>query len=167
MKDALFTTKTVMSADEFLKFNRTVLRHSAGYVGSYIAAYAMLLVIAAVAFRMIGPWSLVVPGLAMALFPVIQNAQIRRRVKNAWKMNRGIQNLETTLTFYGDGYVGTNTAETLEVRYDKLWRIYETPTNFYLMLGDTQGTDVIKANCTPELVAFLRQLKTDREASAQ
>ena len=166
MKNALYETETVMSASEYLTFNRAVLRRTASYVGSYIAAYVMFALIAVICVWKLSPWALFVPGIAMVLFPFIQNAQIKRRVKQAWKTNRTIQNLKTHLTFYDDGYVGTNTAETLEVRYDKLWRIYETPTNLYLMLGETQGTNVIKANCTPELIAFLQEKKAAIESRA-
>ena len=44
-------------------------------------------------------------------------------------------------------------------KYVQLRHIYETPTNFYLMLNDKQGAIVEKANCKPELIKFIGKIK--------
>jgi len=48
----------------------------------------------------------------------------------------------------------------LVIRYEELYKIIETPTNFYLMLSPQHGSIVIKENCSDELLMFLDQLKT-------
>ena len=45
------------------------------------------------------------------------------------------------------------------VEYDKLYKIIETKTNFYLMIADNQGYIVSKANCSQELIDFIISLK--------
>lgn len=47
----------------------------------------------------------------------------------------------------------------LQVQYRQIYRIVETKTNFYIMLSRNQGIIIVKANCLPELIGFLTQLK--------
>ena len=44
------------------------------------------------------------------------------------------------------------------IPYDKLYRVVETPTNFYLLIARNQGMVIVKENCSAELIAFLQKL---------
>ena len=51
-----------------------------------------------------------------------------------------------------------NTLGFTTIPYDKLYRVVETPTNFYLMIARNQGMVIVKENCSAELIAFLQKL---------
>ena len=63
------------------------------------------------------------------------------------------------MTFYLDHYEEVNKMGRSAYKYVQLRHIYETPTNFYLMLNDKQGAIVEKANCKPELIKFIGKIK--------
>lgn len=45
-----------------------------------------------------------------------------------------------------------------QIAYDKLYRVAETDTNFYLMLSKMQGVILVKTNCDDKTIAFLHTL---------
>ena len=47
------------------------------------------------------------------------------------------------------------------LKYSQIFRILETKTNFYLLTAENQGTIIVKKNCSPALIAFLKELKND------
>ena len=75
----------------------------------------------------------------------------RWRIKKSYSQNRQLQGLHADFFFYPD-YMES------KIPYQKIFRILETPTNFYLMLAKTQGLIVIKSNCSDELISFLQNL---------
>lgn len=66
--------------------------------------------------------------------------------------------------FYPDRMVVHTAASRSEIRYDQLYRVKETKTNFYLMVGVNQSMAVKKERCSDELLALLKSLKEERKA---
>jgi hypothetical protein len=46
---------------------------------------------------------------------------------------------------------------------DELYRILETKTNFYLFLAKDQALNIIKANCSQELIEFLQSINLPKK----
>ena len=70
-----------------------------------------------------------------------------------------LEGTPSNMTFYLDHYEEVNKMGRAAYKYVQLRHIYETPTNFYLMLNDKQGAIVEKANCKPELIKFIGKIK--------
>ena len=62
----------------------------------------------------------------------------------------------TSIYFYEDAYVGLSGEK---IPYEKLHKIYESKTNFYLMKDANIAMNIVKAHCDDELIEFLSALK--------
>lgn len=78
--------------------------------------------------------------------------------KKAYYANTAMQDIVLTYSFYSDHVETNNTLGFTTIPYDKLYRVVETPTNFYLMIARNQGIVIVKENCSAELIAFLQKL---------
>ncbi|MBQ2430817.1 MAG: YcxB family protein, partial [Campylobacter sp.] len=48
-----------------------------------------------------------------------------------------------------------------KIKYEDLYKIVETKTNFYLFVGNILAFTIIKQNCSAELIEFLRKIKIE------
>ena len=78
--------------------------------------------------------------------------------KKAYYANTAMQDIVLTYSFYPDHVETNNTLGFTTIPYDKLYRVVETPTNFYLLIARNQGMVIVKENCSAELIAFLQKL---------
>ena len=63
------------------------------------------------------------------------------------------------LRFAEDRFESVSDRGSAFVKYDEIYKILETDTNFYLFLSKNQALNIIKANCSGELISFLREKK--------
>ena len=61
--------------------------------------------------------------------------------------------------FYNDYFTETNEYGNTKLEYNKLHKIIETKTNFYLMIAKNQGFILVKENFPEGLEEFLRNIK--------
>lgn len=67
-----------------------------------------------------------------------------------------------TYYFYRDSFQQVcDTIVSEPIRYYDLRKIIETKTNFYLMYGKGEGCIIVKENCSPGLIRFLKNLKDE------
>ena len=52
-------------------------------------------------------------------------------------------------------------ADFSQIKYEDLYKIVETKTNFYLFVGNILAFTIIKENCSTELIEFLRKIKIE------
>ena len=64
-------------------------------------------------------------------------------------------------TFYSDYLMTRTSGNETRLKYSEIYRILETKTNFYVLTAANQGTILVKKNCSPALIAFLRELKNE------
>lgn len=89
-----------------------------------------------------------------ALF-LIQN----RQVKKVYASNKLAQNMKILFQFGEEALVENTENGRFTVPYDKLYKIIETKTHFYLMTAKNQGYMLNKAYFPQGLEEFLRGLK--------
>ena len=70
-----------------------------------------------------------------------------------------LQNAEVNFEFYNDYFTETNEYGNTKLEYNKLHKIIETKTNFYLMIAKNQGFILVKENFPEGLEEFLRNIK--------
>ena len=156
----MYETESFWSVEEIKKMNKAFLFKMNKW-------YVILVGIVEVGFLTIGIVSLLNPhlrfwGVFMLLcFLILPLALIIKydlTAKKAFKTNKIMQNTVTRFSF-GEAGIGISSERGQSfVKYDELFKILETDTNFYLFIGNKQAYNIIKANCSEELIAFIHNM---------
>lgn len=155
----LFETKSEYTYDEYLKFSRTVQNKVQRLWLLQLAMMAAFLVLAWLGWKK-GSTAEAVAGIVVAvLIPVIFRLVNGWTIKQLYKSNHALQGQISTFRFYRGHFEQDNALGHTSIPYDKLVEIVETKTNFYLMIDKNQGMILVKDNCSPELIAFVQNLK--------
>lgn len=153
-------TKIDLSLEEYMRFAFTVQRQDKRYIRAKLIMMLVLLVIAVINFKggnkQLGSILLIM----VVALPMFLDIMMKKQVTKAYNDNANTQGINTSLTFYDNYYEGHSEIGDNKYLYEELYKIIETPTNFYLMLSPQHGSIVIKENCSEELLMFLDRLKT-------
>ena len=153
-------TKIDLSLEEYMRFAFTVQRQDKRYIRAKLIMMRGLLVIAVINFKggnkQLGSILLIM----VVALPMFLDIMMKKQVTKAYNDNANTQGINTSLTFYDNYYEGHSEIGDNKYLYEELYKIIETPTNFYLMLSPQHGSIVIKENCSEELLMFLDRLKT-------
>ena len=153
-------TKIDLSLEEYMRFAFTVQRQDKRYIRAKLIMMLGLLVIAVINFKggnkQLGSILLIM----VVALPMSLDIMMKKQVTKAYNDNANTQGINTSLTFYDNYYEGHSEIGDNKYLYEELYKIIETPTNFYLMLSPQHGSIVIKENCSEELLMFLDRLKT-------
>lgn len=94
--------------------------------------------------------------LFVIIMPILIYLITMYRMKKNYKSNKFLQNTVINLKFAEDQFDVVSDRGSSVIRYDDLYRVIETKTNFYLYISNNQALTVIKANCSDELISFLK-----------
>lgn len=106
--------------------------------------------------------SIVTGGFFLVLaagYPLLLWGVFTRSVRKSFSSQKLLENRHIHYEFLEDRFIARSDISRAEIRYDLLYRIVETKTNFYLLLGPNQSFLVKKENCSGELTAFLGELR--------
>ncbi len=93
------------------------------------------------------------------LCPVLMVISQDIQFKKTWHSNKIAKNQTVKFDFYDTYFIGKDSYGESKVEYNKLYKILETKTDFYLMLSKNQGSILVKANLPDGLCKFLRTIK--------
>ncbi len=93
------------------------------------------------------------------LWPVARWFRIRRAVRKSYETDKQMKDARLAVSFFGDRFEVDSAFSHSVCHYMDLYDIAETKTDFCLMLGERSCQIVPKADCPPELIGFLRDLK--------
>ena len=96
-------------------------------------------------------------GLSAVLFPLVLHFSIIIKAKRYFKTAKILHDRKEKLYFTEDGLGSANENSDNLIKYNDLYKIVETNTNFYLFISNMQAFNVIKSNCSPELIDFLHK----------
>lgn len=89
-------------------------------------------------------------------------------VKKTFYSNKLSANQHSFFEFYDDYFTEktnefneNSSSNFAKIRYDDLYKIIETKTNFYLFVGNILAYTIIKENCSAELIEFLQKIKRE------
>ena len=85
--------------------------------------------------------------------------KVNNQIKKTYESNELLKDITQTIEFYENNFIAKTDKSEATVEYEKLYKVIENKTNFYLMIGDNQGYIVSKANCDNELIEFIYKLK--------
>lgn len=157
-----FIIHTRHSRKEFIRFNRAiVLRSSLARVGLVVVNIA-LLVQAYLCIARFSTENLIwlIAGLLIDYYFL---RGINRAAAKAFEKNKFVRDPDIDLAFFDDHYNITTATGNSSVPYDKLHKIIETKTNFYLMYSPAQGVIIPKADTPEGFDAFMRQVKQNHK----
>ncbi len=153
-------TKIDLSLEEYMRFAFTVQRQDKRYIRAKLIMMLGLLVIAVINFKSGNKQLGSILLIMVVALPMFLDIMMKKQVTKAYNDNANTQGINTSLTFYDNYYEGHSEIGDNKYLYEELYKIIETPTNFYLMLSPQHGSIVIKENCSEELLMFLDRLKT-------
>ena len=93
------------------------------------------------------------------IFPLILYWIQNRNIKKIYNSNKVVQNLDVIYEFYDTYFVEKSEHGEMKIEYSKFDEIFETKTNFYLMIAKNQGYMLPKSDMPSELEEFIRNIK--------
>ena len=96
------------------------------------------------------------------LFPIFMIIFSELESKSYYKSNKILQDMIDEYEFYEENFIVRNKMTEFKIGYDKIYKIIETKTNFYIMISKNQGYIISKSNCTADAIEFLEGLKNRR-----
>ena len=149
--DCLYKTKTTNTFEEYKKFTWALLLKKRTII-TFVIFEILFLFFA---------WTLesVFYLLFALLYPILIWLLQCRQIKKIFKSNKVIQNEEVTFEFYDTYFTEEYPRGNSRLEYNKLYKIVETKTNFYLMIAKNQGYILVKENFPEGLEEFLRTIK--------
>ena len=86
------------------------------------------------------------------------NIEEIKKMNKAYNSNKLLQNNTTRFAFLEDRFETNSGRGSTVIKYDELYTVLETDTNFYLFISNKQAYNIIKSNCSEELIQFLKGL---------
>lgn len=138
---------------EYKKFTKAVLKWNRIIAGAFLW-FAFLSGVLLIGFNGIST-----EASFLVLFPVIYVVLRKLSIKRYYNSNKILKDITEEYEFYEDHVIAKNTNSEARIEYDKIFKIIETKTNFYIMVAQNQGYIISKEICSEELVRFLTGLK--------
>ena len=153
-----FQTITEYDLEEYRGLLREVSRHHrVSWAVSFVMP-AVLLLLAVLFWSRGHRAESVVMLVFMLLFVVVYLALRSRNEKKLYDSNKALHGLRSRIMFFEDRMRTESRLGVTNVKYDDIYAIYETETNYYIMTAPAQGTIVVKKNSSAELEDFLTKL---------
>ncbi len=153
-----YETQSQWNEDELKKLNRAALLKLHKPYLAFIIFLEAVFVCGLVVSALIRSGTLMAEfAVLLVALPLVLVLVTNFRVKKEFRSSKLLQTTVSVFRFHEDRLESASDRGTAFVRYDELYRIVETKTNFYLFISKGQALNVIKANCSEELIAFLHE----------
>ena len=153
--EPLYTTETAYTFEEFKKYNIALTIKKVLLIFLILFLYFVLFTLLwrNLAFLIIGV-------IFTAIFGIIFSIVMNKSIKRLYYSDKYFQkNYMHQFSFY-QYYFEIKTCNSFtKFDYEDIHSIKETKTNFYIMKSVNQGYLIVKANCSPELIEFLSNMK--------
>lgn len=146
----LSEVKTTYTLDEHLKFNIALFTRSKILILDIIIA--ALLIIPAIATKQ---WYIVTIAI---LLPLTSLLSVYLKAKGIYKSNKASQNMDINIEFYNDYIIQKTDMGSYKVENDKIFKIIETKSHFYIMISKNQGIAIPKDKISKEIEEYIKKL---------
>lgn len=147
----LYTMNSKFTFEEYKKFNYALLKKRHHLL--ILAIYEIILALIG-----IGTGNMFIIVFTI-IFPLILYWIQNRNIKKIYNSNKVVQNLDVIYEFYDTYFVEKSEHGEMKIEYSKFDEIFETKTNFYLMIAKNQGYMLPKSNMPSGLEEFIRNIK--------
>ena len=149
--NCLYRVVSKFSFEEYHRFNYALLNKK----------HAWFIIIALCVFFLLAGYFLKETWLIILaiIYPFIFWGVTESHIRKIFKSNKFYQDKEIEYEFYDEYFVEKNESGSVKIPYDKLDTIYETKTNFYLMIAKNQGAMISKEKMNEDCMNFIRTIK--------
>jgi len=147
----LYTMNSKFTFEEYKKFNYALLKKRHHLL--ILAIYEIILALIG-----IGTGNMFIIVFTI-IFPLILYWIQNRNIKKIYNSNKVVQNLDVIYEFYDTYFVEKSEHGEMKIEYSKFDEIFETKTNFYLMIAKNQGYMLPKSDMPSGLEEFIRNIK--------
>ena len=157
--EEMYKTQTKLTVDEMVKLNRAYLFKMHRFRLILMVIYELFLLwVCLSAFDL--HWILIgVFFLFLVIFiPVFWYLMLVANSKKYFKSNKAAQYSILNYTFEEDKIVIETERGSSFIKYDEVYKVYETKTNFYLFISNNQAYVIVKENCSDELTQFIKDM---------
>ena len=152
-----FTITIRPSFEEYKRFNQAVRASQPRRRLKLTVTALIILALAAVVWWTLGIRYACIAYAVWAALAALVFLRAARSVRKAWDSNALLRESEQTLRFSDSGIDVTTGSGSAHVDYDKIYRLIETKTHFYIMTALNAGSGFPKEMCTSEQQAFIRE----------
>ena len=149
-------TTVKFTYEEYKRFSLTIMRKA---LTKSAIGLLILLLFAAILLGMNNSKLSALLCAFVVLYNFMLVFKVNKQIKKTYESNELLKDITQTIEFYEKHFVAKSDKSETTVEYEKLYRVIENKTNFYLMIADNQGYIVSKANCSEELIDFIIALK--------
>ena len=149
-------TTVKFTYEEYKRFSLTIMKKA---LTKTAIGLLILLLFAAI---LLGMDNYKLAALLCAFIPIyifMLMLKVNKQIKKTYESNELLKDITQTIEFYEKHFVAKSDKSETTVEYEKLYKVIENKTNFYLMIADNQGYIVSKTNCSQELIDFIIALK--------
>lgn len=158
-KNILFETNTIIDEHEFKKFQKFYLNK---FKKSF---FPKLIIILLALLSIVLNWYkkdyylVILVVLFLVIYPIILNITLDRQIKRMYMTNKKINMLDEKIVFFNDFFESKSSINYCKVKYDDVFVVVETKTNFYIFLSDNQAFILIKNNID-DILKFRNFIRT-------
>lgn len=136
--------------------------------GWYILV-SVLAAIMLIAFAFLRKWLLLVYGLILIGFEIFVycfiNMRQKKEIDKTWESSKYLEGgMRVIIKFFEDHFEQSHERGNVNLPYTMLFAVYETDHYFYMMISKSQAVIVEKAECSEELIQFIRNKVTITQA---
>lgn len=162
----LFSITNTITRDEYQTFNMAVLKKEFHFVRSLIIinVCALFIMMSIMGETLITDfkhfwWGIIFIVVMLCCTNLFYLTRPKKKANKAFDENKLMQNQEYTVSFYEDHSEHISSFGNSSIAYDKLTKIIETPSHFYLMHSKGQGTIIPKGKAGEGFVDFIHKIK--------
>ena len=142
----LYTTNTITSKEELDKFSNVI---------TFRRMIIPLAIIEVLLFNIYLNYKETFTLMFAIIYPIAFYLVLKLSRYFKYKKESKYLNVTSAINFYEDSIEQVNEFSSSKIPYDNILKIIETKTNYYLMLGTNTGFNIIKANCSQELLDYI------------
>ena len=150
----LFEIKTKYTLDEHIKYNYAIYLRGKGFIGFVLLA--LFVIVTGIIGKV---WYAVILA---ALAPFISIFSVYFNAKKNYNSNKALKDAEITIEFYKDHLIQKTEVGSYKLEYDKIAKIIETKTHFYIMISRIQGVLIPKKDISKELEDHIKSIKINK-----
>jgi len=148
----LYQTSIKFTYEEYKRFSLTIMKKA---LTKTAIGLLILLLFAAILLGMDNFKLAALLSVFIPLYIFMLVIKVNKQIKRTYESNELLKDITQTIEFYENYFVAKSDKSETTVEYEKLYKVIENKTNFYLMIADNQGYLVSKANCSKELIDFI------------
>lgn len=149
--ECLYTMSSKFTFEEYKRFNYALLKKKHHFL--ILAIYEIVLLLFGIGTANIFMITFVI------IFPLLLFWIQNRSIKRVYNSNKVAQDLDVTYEFYDTYFIEKSEHGEMKIEYSKFDEIFETKTNFYLMIAKNQGYMLRKSDMPNGLEEFIRNIK--------